>query len=395
MKVLLFGAADERPGFPRLRGLTASLEFLGAKVDRLLLPPPPRDRSALFRNPWKGFRFLSRVLLGRKTLLERGRRLPRPDLVLAGYPAFGTADLAKRIWPGVPVAVDFFLSLYDTVILDRGLWPDRGLGARFLRRLDRATCAAGDVVLTDTVEMGDFCAETTGLPRERFVSIPCGDPDAPEVVDPYRPPGLGEALRVFFAGTGPPLQGVETILEALERCRAPVALTLAGGGRAALEASRAERSGKVRFLRSWLDRETLGREIRSSHLVLGIFGTTKKADRVVPLKVYHGLSEGRPVLTGDSRAVRRLLAPGKEILLSPRGDPAALAARIEELREDPALLEEVARRGRAAFESRFSLTALAGRWREILGRLGIEAPLNPGERPEGEVESPSLVEAER
>ena len=374
MRVLLFGAADERPGFPRLRGLTASLERLGASVERLLLPPPPRDRSALFRNPWKGFRVLSRILMGRRSLVEKGRNLSRPDLVLAGYPAFGTADLAARIWPGVPVVVDFFLSLYDTVILDRGLWPDRGLGARLLRRLDRATCSAGDVVLVDTEEMGDFAADVTGLPRERFVPVPCGDPDAPAAPAPYEPPGPGEPFKVFFAGTGPPLQGVETILGALERCKAPVVLTLAGGGKAASEAARKDWGGKVRFLRSWLDREALGREIRSSHLVLGIFGTTEKADRVVPLKVYHGLAEGRPVLTGDSRAVRRLLEPGKEVLLAPRGDPAALAAGIREVREDPLLLGEVARRGWEAFQDRFSLSALAGRWREILAKLGVPLP---------------------
>ncbi len=373
--------------------MTSSLELLGASVERLLLPPPPRDRSALFRNPFKGFQALFRILRGRRILLEKGRRLPRPDLVLAGYPAYGTADLAARIWPGVPVVVDFFLSLYDTVVLDRKLWPAGGAGARLLRRLDRATCAAGDLVLTDTEEMGDYAAALTGIPRERFVTIPCGDPGAPPSPAPYSPPGPGETFRLFFVGTGPPLQGVETILEAMGRCGGSAVLTLAGGGRAAMKAARKDWGGKVRFLRSWLDREDLGREIRSSHLVLGIFGTTEKADRVVPLKVYHGLSEGRPVLTGDSRAVRRLLEPGGEILLSPRGDARALARRIDALREDPALLEEVARRGREAFQERFSLPALAGRWREILERLALPVPSSPGEsREEGAL---SLAEAGR
>ncbi len=311
--------------------------------------------------------------------MEKGRKLPRPDLVLAGYPAYGTADLASRIWPGVPVVVDFFLSLYDTVILDRKLWPAGGVGARLLRRLDRATCAAGDLVLVDTEEMGDFAAALTGLPRERFFAVPCGDPGAPPSPAPYRPPGPGEPFRLFFAGTGPPLQGVETILEALERCGANTVLTLAGGGKAALRAARKDWGGKARFLLSWLDREALGGEIRSSHLVLGIFGTTEKADRVVPLKVYHGLCEGRPVLTGDSRAVRRLLEPGREILLAPRGDAGALAGRIDALREDPVLLEEVARRGREAFQERFSLQALAGRWKEILERFELPLPSSAGE----------------
>jgi len=393
LRVLLFGTVDEGPGYPRIRALVRSLELLGARLERLTLPPGWRDRGRLFQGPLKLAAAAGKVLAARRRLLKEGRELPPPDLVLVGYPAYGTADLAKRLWPGVPVLVDLFLSLYDTVSLDRRLWPERGVGARFLQAIDRRTCAAGDLVLLDTEEMCRFAAELTGLPRERFDWIPCGDPDAPEWPEPYLPPRPGEALRLFFAGTGPPLQGVGTILEALVTCKAPVELTLVGGGDGARRFRRGYRGGRIRFVEDWLDRETLGREIRESHLSLGIFGTSGKADRVVPLKVYHGLAEGRPVLTGDSRAVRRLLRPEEEVFLVPRGDPRALAARLEELRNAPGRLEEAARKGWKAFRDRFSLPALAARWRSILEGLGIEAPgggaevQRPGKREESPLEA--------
>ncbi len=380
MKVLLFGMVDEGPGFPRIRALVKSLELLGARVERLLVPPPGQgNRAGLLSHPFQGARALFRFFRGRRELLRLGRALPPPDLVLVGYPAHGAADLAGRIWPGVPVVVDLFLSLYDTVIRDRGLWPDGGAGAALLRFLDGKTCRSGRLVLLDTEEMCSYMAEETGLPRERFVSIPCGDPDAPERPEPYRGPREGEPLRLFFAGTGPPLQGVEVLLEALDRVRAPVVLTLAGGGKAARRAARRQAGKKVRFLEGWLDRSDLAGELRRCHLSLGIFGNTEKADRVVPLKVYHGLAEGRPVLTGDSRAVRRLLVPGEEVLLCPRGNPQALAKKIEEIQEDPGDLESLARRGARAFRERFSLPALAKRWKVVLERLGLEGRGRPGE----------------
>ena len=46
-------------------------------------------------------------------------------------------------------------------------------------------------------------------------------------------------------------------------------------------------------------------EIASATLCLGVFGTTDKARRVVPNKVFECVAVGRPVVTGDTPAIRR------------------------------------------------------------------------------------------
>src|SRR5690606_2312612 len=59
------------------------------------------------------------------------------------------------------------------------------------------------------------------------------------------------------------------------------------------------------------------------------FGTTPKAQRVVPTKVYQGLAAGNVVVTSDTEPQRRAL--GDSALYVPPGDAEALADRLRGL----------------------------------------------------------------
>ena len=100
----------------------------------------------------------------------------------------------------------------------------------------------------------------------------------------------------------------------------------------------------------------------------------KKAQRVIPNKVYDALACARPVLTADTPAVRELLRPGVEVGVCPPGDPVALADAIAGLRRDGELREGLATRGHARFVEAASLNALAARPRSDRRRDALSAP---------------------
>jgi glycosyltransferase involved in cell wall biosynthesis len=114
----------------------------------------------------------------------------------------------------------------------------------------------------------------------------------------------------------------------------------------------------VRFLgrRSY---EQLPTEMAASHVCLGIFGTSPKAQRVIPNKVFDALAVARPVITGDTRAVREVLTHGENAWLCPPGDPEALAEAVLALRSDAAARLQLAHRGHELFRQRFSIDALS------------------------------------
>jgi len=117
---------------------------------------------------------------------------------------------------------------------------------------------------------------------------------------------------------------------------APIEVTMIGSGqdeaetRAAAAANRA-----VRWL-DWVPAAELPALVASHHVCLGIFGTSAKALRVVPNKVFQGAAAGCAIVTSDTPPQRRAL--GDAAVLVPPGDPAALATALARLADDRAEL---------------------------------------------------------
>jgi glycosyltransferase involved in cell wall biosynthesis len=117
---------------------------------------------------------------------------------------------------------------------------------------------------------------------------------------------------------------------------------------------------------AWLDYERVPVELHRCGCALGIFGTSDKAHRVIPNKVFQALACGAPVVTGDTPAARELLRHDESALLIRPGDPAALASAIRRLAADAALAKRIAAAGQEAFRRNASEEILATRWRELL-----------------------------
>jgi len=102
---------------------------------------------------------------------------------------------------------------------------------------------------------------------------------------------------------------------------------------------------------------------------LGIFGTTAKAQRVIPNKAFQALACGVPLITADTPAAAELLTDGDSAVLVPPGDPAALAAAVRSLADDDELARRIGAGGRAAYERAASEAVLGARWRKLIEGL--------------------------
>jgi glycosyltransferase involved in cell wall biosynthesis len=288
------------------------------------------------------------------------RLLRRPsawfDAVVVGYPGHLDLPAARRVARGKPVVFNPLVSLFDTLVSDRARFRAGSFPARVLRAADRAAFRAPDLVVADTAAQAELFSRI-GARRVEVCFV-----GAEERV--FRPGWqMVEPFTALFVGKLIPLHGIETVLEAA-RLAPEVQFRVIGSGQ--LEHVLAERPPNVDWV-PWVEYSALPEQLWRCGCALGIFGTSEKARRVIPNKVFQALACGAPVITADTPAIRELGEDGP--LLVPPGDAAVLADAVRRLAGDASLRAEVASRGRATYEARASEAILGARWRALIEEL--------------------------
>jgi glycosyltransferase involved in cell wall biosynthesis len=302
------------------------------------------------------------------------RRLPRPDLVWV--PCFRQRDLeAASRWArrhGVPLVFDPLISAYDKQVDERGkLAPGSREAERLLAR-ERAQFGRADRVLADTPVHAEYFADTLGVARERLAVVYVGAEESRFRPAPATEPLTGRTLEALFFGSFIPLQGPQVVVEAARRYQGPpVQWTLLGQGplRAACE-SAAQGLPNVRF-EDWRPYAEIPARIHRADILLGIFGTTPKAGRVIPNKVYQSLACGRPVVTRTSAAYPEALrhAADSGLVWTGAGDAQALADAVAGLAAHPERLGALGEAAALASRRYFSNEILKGQLARLLEGL--------------------------
>lgn len=281
----------------------------------------------------------------------------RPELVWV--PCFRQRDIAAASrWArrlDIPLLVDPLISAYDKQIFEREKHPPASRAAQRLLAWERDLLQRADLVLADTHGHADYFHSTLGVERARLHVVPIGAEESLFVAKP-KPPGT--PLEVFFYGSFIALQGPQTIIEAAKCYQGPaVRWHLAGAG-PLLDQCRTLAAGHPDIVfENWIPYPALPARIHRADLLLGIFGATAKASRVIPNKVYQALACGRPVVTMTSPAYPAELREQRDcgILWVPPADPAALAKSVAQCAEQKARLPELGIQARASYERCFSV----------------------------------------
>ena len=347
MRVLLFGTYERH--YPRAAVIRACLARAGVEVvERHVSVWDGRGHN------WAaGPEALLRLVAAEVRLLRPLR--DRADVVLVTYPGHLDLPAARLAARGRPVIFDPLVSLVDTFVDDRRRFRRGSPAARALATADRLALRGATVVVADTDEHATLYRS---LGAERVAVIPVG---AEERV--FRPAWRRTPEFVaLFVGKLIPLHGLRTILRAA--ALAPeIRFRIVGSGQ--LEHELENTPSNVERV-PWVAYERLPDELGRCGCALGIFGTSPKARRVIPNKVFQALACAAPVVTADTPAARELLVDGESALLVPPGDPEALAEALTRLAADTQLAERIAAGGAAAYRREASEGILAARWRELL-----------------------------
>lgn len=359
MRVVFFGTYDRPHSANRL--LRAAFADAGFPVDELHEPlwEETREKGARYFGPVSLARLGLRYATTASRLARRWRAWvagAEPPLVVVGFGGQLDMLLAARICrPRRALVFAPLVSLTETLVEDRAVFPAGGLRARLVGTLDRATWRRADLILADTAAHADYLVEL-GAACDRIAPSYLGAEPEFWAATPAAP----EPRLVLFVGRCVPLHGLGTIVEAAAQLGDRARFVVIGRGpeRAAAEA-RARTLGVAIEWRDEIPLASLPGELARAAVVLGIFGAGRKAAMVVPNKVYQAIAAGRPLVTCDGPAIREVLVPDEHCLVCPPGDPSALATAVAALLDDPARAARMGAAARAHLARELGPTRLA------------------------------------
>jgi glycosyltransferase involved in cell wall biosynthesis len=257
------------------------------------------------------------------------RRIEEPDLVWV--PCCRQRDLtAARRYANrfkVPLLFDPLISAYDKRVFEKKKYPEASRQARRLRRWESRLFQAAGVVLADTSAHAEFFVETLEADPEKVFVVPVGAEE--DLFVPQPPPVVRDRPEVLFYGSFVHLQGADVIVDAAKQVP-EVDWVLLGQGK--LRSSCEEAAAGVTQVRfeEWVPYEKLAERIGQADILLGVFGGTPKAARVIPNKFYQAIACARPIITLDSPVYTEEVRAANRggIRFVPPGDPAALAEAV-------------------------------------------------------------------
>ncbi len=243
-----------------------------------------------------------------------------------------------------------------------------------LERSEQAMIDGSRVVITICQALQDTAVATGAGDRAMLIeNVMGGDLDGAargDCVVPIREQwGISvSAPLVLYTGTFEAYQGLELLYGAAARLKTthPEARMLIVGGEL----------HQVTAARAAAEREGLpvvftGRrpadEIPSFVAACDILASPRIAGTNTPLKIYSYLRSGRPIVATDLRTHTQVLEPGTAVLVPPA--PAAFAAAVGRLIDDPAARADVAAAARALSARKYGRASYVERTREAYRRL--------------------------
>lgn len=349
-RVLWWGRFD--PGYSRNRVYISLFKKLGWEVDFFFVKVSPRfgDVEAFFRG-----------------LSSR----PKPSLVWV--PVARQRDIAAACrWAhgrGIPVVFDPMISAWDKKVLEQKKWKADEPRAKRLLKRERKLMAMPDLVCWDTSCHVDFCAEYLNVPREKLRVLLTGTDEEVFKPQPPQPPHGGD-FKVLYHGAYLPLHGTEYIVEAARMTQGKgIHWSFLGWGayKAATEA-KAAGIGNITFLDK-VPYTQVPRVICDHDVVLGVFGTTAKAARVIGNKVYECMACCRPTINEFCSGYPPEAKDCKAIKFVPPGDAAAIVKAVEEYRSDWESRESYFAAARDFFERHLSMDVIVKQLENIVAEV--------------------------
>ncbi len=291
------------------------------------------------------------------------------DVVIAGFlPQLIWKDIRKRLsasssdrFNRTVLVADMFLSLYDTVVLDRKLFSRSGLIAGLCKKLDKLVVNDASLIITDTKAdteyfINEFCEskaafETLYLEADpELVNIDdgikeylyedsdieaCGLKNSDIEGDSSEGSFISDvthANKILYFGTGLPLQGTGYVVDAMkilsEECGCEC-VYIGGDRYLTSKQKKVLRSANITYYK-YMPQADLYKQIAGADICLaGHFAPDiDKSDRTIPGKAFIYELYSKKMILGDTRANHEIFSPDERHIFVKRGSVKAIVEAV-------------------------------------------------------------------
>lgn len=321
----------------------------------------------------------SRNRILRQIMVECGFTLhdfrPRSSFTGSLEAQFSNLESADAVWVGcfrhrdfhsarkfadkknIPLIFDPLISSWDKVVFERKKFPASSWRARRFLHWEKSLYSSADIIIADTEAHSDFFQSSLASPKNHTFVIPVGAEES--LFTPQKMDRSGSPPEILFFGSFISLQAPQVIVEAA-RMVSQVRWTLLGDGPMREQCEKKSSDLTNMHFENWLPYEELPERIGRADVVLGVFGDSPKASRVIPNKVYQALACARPVISRSSEAYPKEMYDefSGAVAFVPPADPMALARAAANLVAEPEKLPNKGIQARLCYQRFFSKTTI-------------------------------------
>ncbi len=262
-----------------------------------------------------------------------GKSFKKYDAVFVGFAPQLILPVFKWKVKKKTIVMDFFISVYDTMVFDRKKFKKNSFLGRFSKWIDTQCIKCADMIISDTKAHGNYFSEEFGVSREKITTLYLeADKKIYYQREAVKPDKLKEKFVVLYFGSILPLQGVEVINGAINLLKDDKQMFFYVVGPMKDDADKVK-SENVEYI-EWLSQEKLAEYISYSDLCLaGHFNKNiNKAKRTIPGKAYIYEAMGKAMILGDNEANRELHTEDEKTFFVEMGSSKKLADKIMEVK---------------------------------------------------------------
>lgn len=303
-----------------------------------------------------------------KVLVARVRL--RPDVYVITFRGYELLLYVVLSLVRKPIIFDELINFEEWMYENERLTPG-SRPSRWLKRFYAWLLRHCRVILADTDEHARHSAELSGIPLERYRTIPVSTVESSITSSQPLPSTKNEPFIVFYPNYMRRLHGTEYVLQAaVSLADNPNIQFVLSGGKEKARAACAEAAAQGAHVvhHDWIPFDDMAGFSRRGLTLGGPFGNTTQAQYVITGKTYNCLAAGFPVLIGKNK-VKSELKDKQNCLIVPQANAAAIAEAVRWAATHPKELRAIGQAGRKLYQEHYSQAIVATKVGAIVEEL--------------------------